>query len=81
MVTAVVLTVNVPLNFPARTVIVVGTVAAEFMDKRFTVAPLGPAGALRVTVAVEAAPPVTVRGLRVKEEIWAGLIVSVAIWG
>ena len=63
-VTVLVLTVNVPLVYPAMTVTLDGTVAADALLDRFTTAPPLGAGPLKVTVPVEGDPPLTVVGLR-----------------
>ena len=61
-VTLVVLTVKLALLAPAATVTLAGTVAADALLERYTVAPLA-AGPLRVIVPVEGDPPVTLVGL------------------
>ena len=67
-VTEVVVTVKLALLAPAGTVTLAGTaVAAELSDSDTTAPPLG-AGALKATVPVEALPPVTLVGLRLKAE-------------
>lgn len=62
-VTVLVLTVNVPLVYPAMTVTLDGTVAADALLERLTTAPPLGAGPLRVTVPVEEDPPLTLVGL------------------
>ena len=63
------LTVNVALVCPACTVTLEGTVATDvFALWSVTVAPPDGAAALRVTVPVELFPPLTLVGLRVREE-------------
>jgi hypothetical protein len=83
LVTVVVLTVNVALVAPEAIVTLAGTVAAAAPLERLTTAPLLGAGPLRVTVAVEKEPPVTLLGLTVIEErvgaVPAGVTVSVAV--
>ena len=78
--TGVVLTVKVALVLPAGTVTLAGTVAAPvlLLDKLTTAPPLG-AGALSVTVPVEELPPVTLVGLRLREESVGGVTVSEAV--
>src|SRR5438094_10025375 len=75
--TGVVLTVKVALVLPAGTVTLAGTVAAPvlLLDKLTTAPPLG-AGPLSVTVPVEELPPVTLDGLRLREESVGGATVS-----
>ena len=69
VVTALVLTVNVPLLAPAATVTVAGTVAVDvlLLERETTAPPVG-AGPLSVTVPVEGDPPVTLVGFSVSEE-------------
>jgi len=62
-VTVLVLTVNVPVEYPAMTVTLDGTVAADALLERFTTAPPLGAGPLKVTVPVEEDPPLTLVGL------------------
>ena len=67
-VTAVVVTVKLTLLAPAGTVTLAGTaVAPELSESDTTAPPLG-AAPLKVTVPVEALPPVTLVGLRLKAE-------------
>src|SRR5947209_10320106 len=75
--TGVVLTVKVAVVPPAGTVTLAGTVAAPvlLLDRLTTAPPLG-AGALSVTVPVEELPPVTLDGLRLREESVGGVTVS-----
>src|SRR5260370_41638293 len=68
VVTALVLTVNVPLLAPAATVTVAGTVAVDVLLERETTAPPVGAGPLSVTVPVEGDPPVTLVGFSVSGE-------------
>ena len=68
LVTAMVLTVNVALLAPARTVTLEGTLAAPLSLASITCAPPVSAGPLSVTVPVDCAPPVTLVGLSVSEE-------------
>ena len=65
---------------PAATVAVAGTVAAEvlLLAKPTAIPPAG-AGALNVTVPVEAVPPVTVAGLRLTELSAGAVMVRVAV--
>src|SRR5436309_6763353 len=78
--TGVVLTVKVALVLPAGTVTLTGTVAAPvlLLDKLTTAPPLG-AGALSVTVPVEELPPVTLDGLRLREESVGGVTAREAV--
>lgn len=71
--TDVVLTVNVPLVWPAGMVMEAGTVAAELPEDRETSTPVVPAGLPSVTVPVEVAPPVTAVGFSVIAEIVPGI--------
>ena len=67
-VTEVVVTVKFALVAPAGTVTLAGTaVAPELSESDTTAPPLG-AAALKVTVPVDALPPVTLLGLRLKAE-------------
>jgi len=68
MVTALVLTVNVALLAPARTVTLGGTLAAPLLLVSITCAPPVGAGPLSVTVPVDCTPPVTLVGFSVSEE-------------
>jgi len=73
--TLVVLTAKVALVLPAATVTLAGTVATEeFPLERATTAPPEGAAALRVTVPVELAPPLTLVGFRVSEEMLQELL-------
>lgn len=65
--TALVLTVKFALLAPVATVTVAGTVAADALLERYTVALLA-ADPLSVTVPVEADPPVTLAGLSASDE-------------
>ena len=67
-VTALVLTENVALAYPAPTVMLDGTVAEVLLLDRFTTAPPVGAAPLRVTVPVEEEPPFTLPGLSVTED-------------
>src|SRR5438093_115246 len=69
---------TVPLVLPAGTVTLAGTVAPPvlLLDRLTTAPPLG-AGALSVTVPVEELPPVTLDGLRLREESVGGAGVTV----
>jgi len=69
VVTVLVLTVNVALLAPARTVTLEGTLAAPLSLASITCAPPVSAGPLSVTVPVEdCAPPVTLVGFSISEE-------------
>jgi hypothetical protein len=81
--TAVVVTWNVPVVWPAATVAVAGTLADALLLDSATVA--APAAApLSVMVPVDAVPPATLVGFNVREVI-AGLTstvrLAVAVWG
>ena len=68
-VTLLVLTVNVALLAPAKTVTLAGTLAAPLSLVSSTCAPPVIAGPLNVTVPVEdCAPPVTLVGFNVRED-------------
>ena len=67
VVTLVVLTVKLALLAPAATVTLAGTVAAEALLERYTVALLA-AAPLRVIMPVEGDPPVTLVGLSPMDE-------------
>ncbi len=67
-VTLLVLTVNVALLAPAKTVTLAGTLAAPLSLVSSTCAPPVSAGPLSVTVPVDCAPPVTLVGFSVSEE-------------
>src|SRR5206468_11104086 len=72
--------VNAALVAPAGTVTLAGTVATarSLLESGISAPPAG-AAALRVTVPIEAAPPVTLMGLRFNEEsVVAGVRVSMA---
>ena len=78
-VTAVVDTVKFAALAPAGTVTLAGTVAtAGLVLRSATTAPPAGAAALRVTVPIEAAPPVTLWGLRLNEERLGRVTVSTA---
>lgn len=79
--TAVDVTVNVAVELPALTLTLAGTVAdALLLDSAIAVPPAG-AGALKVTVPVDGAPPVTLVGFNVTEDnVTAGVIPSSAVW-
>jgi hypothetical protein len=61
--TPLVLTVKFALIAPSATATLAGTVAADALLERYTVAPPLGAAPLRVTVPVEGDPPVTLVGL------------------
>jgi len=64
---------------PAGTVTLVGTVATNGLPlKRMTTVPPAGAAMLRITVPVEAAPPVTRAGFRVNEVRLGAVTVSTA---
>jgi hypothetical protein len=68
-VTGLVDTVKLALVAPAATVTVAGTVAtAVSLLESVTSTPPAGAGVIRLTVPVDAAPPVTLVGLRLSEE-------------
>ena len=67
-VTEVVVTVKLTLLAPAGTVTLAGTVVAPELSESDTTAPPLGAAPLKVTVLVEALPPVTLVGLRLKAE-------------
>jgi hypothetical protein len=75
--TFVVLTENVPELFPARIVTELGTGAeVELLDKLIE-RPLAGATPLILTVAVDAAPPLTEVGLRVIDTMTGAVMLSV----
>ncbi len=66
--TLTVVTVKLADELPERTVTDVGTFARlGILLDNFTTKPAAGAGAVSVTVPIDAAPPVTVSGLRVNE--------------
>jgi hypothetical protein len=67
-VTALVVTVNVALVAPPATVTLAGTVAADALLERDTIAPPLGAAPLSVTVPIDDVPPLTLVGLRVTED-------------
>jgi len=77
---AYVVTVKVAVVLPAGTVTVAGTVAAEvlLLASPTGIPPVG-AGALNVTVPVEAIPPVTVAGFTLTELSAGAITVRVAV--
>src|SRR5580704_11999443 len=82
-VTALVVTVNVALVAPAATVTLAGTVAADALLERETIAPPLGAAPLSVTVPIDDVPPLTLAGLRVTEDsatAVAGFTVSKVVW-
>ena len=64
---------------PAATETLAGTIAAGLLLDRVTVAPPVGAAAFRVTVPVEAVPPVTLVGLTLTAETDGGLTVKVVL--
>jgi hypothetical protein len=80
LVTAVVVAANVPVVLPAAIVKVAGTVACAELLARLIDAPPEPALADRVTVHVLEAPPTTVAGEQLTEEIVIGVTVIDAAW-
>lgn len=79
-VTALVATENVTLEFPAAILTLAGTVADALLLVSATKRPPAGAGAVKVTVPVEEAPPVTLAGFSDIEDSAAGaLIVSCAV--
>jgi hypothetical protein len=78
--TGVVVTVNVVELLPDSTVTVAGTVAAAVLPLA-SVTTTPPVGAVvfSVTVAVDMAPPITLVGLSVTEEICGGFTVRAAV--
>ena len=78
--TVFVFTVNVAFDAPAATAIEPGTVAAGLFEVSITTTPSAGASPLRVTVAVDELPAVTLAGLRARDasEI-AGWTVSGAV--
>ena len=79
METAFVVILNVEDVEPAGIVTVAGTVALVVLDSSFATAPPAGAGPLSATVAVEATPPATVPGCRVKLDNTDGLIAIVVV--
>ena len=77
--TGVVLTGKVAVVCPAATVTLAATVAAPLSLDNATTAPPAGAALPKVTVPVEALPPVTVDGLTETADRLGGLIVSVAL--
>ena len=78
--TGVVFTVNVALWEPAGTVTLAETMAAAELEDRVTTAPPEGAAEDNITVPCEAAPPVTVVGLRLRvESIIGGCTVIEAV--
>lgn len=79
--TKVLVTVKVAVVAPAATATFAGTVAAALFDDNVTVlcAAVPAAGAFKVTVPVEVAPEITLKGLRVTDETSTGLIVNPAV--
>jgi hypothetical protein len=69
---------NVAVVAPAATVTVEGTVAVALSLRSETIAPPAGAGLFKVTVPVEPRPPVTVDGLKLRDETAGGLIVREA---
>ncbi len=66
--TLTVVTLKLADELPEETVTVVGTFARlGILLDNFTTKPAAGAGAVRITVPIDVAPPVTVLGLRVNE--------------
>lgn len=65
---------------PPSTLTVAGMVALAEFFARVTTMPAAAAGPLRVTVPVEASPPVTAEGLNVMEATTGGKMPRVAVW-
>ncbi len=79
-VTALVVTVNVAVVFPAVTLTVAGTVADELLLDSATEIPPAGAAELRVTVPVEELPPLTLVGFSdTALSVTAGAIVRAAV--
>jgi len=72
-------TVKVAETLPAGILTVIGTVAAELSDDKFTTTPEGPARPFSVIVPVEDVPPRTVVGLSVRDDILATPMVKGAL--
>jgi hypothetical protein len=77
--TTAVVTVKVFEDVPAATVTLTGTAAAALELEIATVAPPVGAAPVRVTVPLEAAPPVTLAGLTVTDRSEGGSTVSDAV--
>ena len=77
--TAVVVTVNVPVFWLAATVTVAGTLASALLLNRLTTTPPVGAGPAKVTVPVEGLPPMTVAGLSASDWTVVGFTVRVAL--
>jgi hypothetical protein len=77
--TAVVLTLNVTLDFPAPTGTLAGKVAAELLLASLITNPPVGGTPVNVIVPVEGSPPTTVPGARVTCWIVAGFTVSTAL--
>ncbi len=77
--TGVVAVVKVALVLPLGTVTLAGTVAEALSLLNCTTAPPAGAGALRVTVPSEVAPPVTLAGLTKRVFKTGGFTVSDAV--
>jgi len=71
---------NVPVEEPAATMKEAATVAEVDDDVRATVTPLFFGTALRVTVPVDVAPPISVEGDRESAVIANGVTESVAVF-
>jgi hypothetical protein len=72
--------VNAALVAPAGTVTLAGTVATVgLLLESATITPLAGAAVFRVTVPIEAAPPVTLVGLRLNAERVVGFTVGVTV--
>ena len=80
VVTVLVVTMNVAVEAPTAMETVAGSFAEAEDEVRATlIAPLPAGTALRVTVAVDDAPPTTEAGESVKPVIWNGLTVSTIV--
>jgi hypothetical protein len=82
VVTVFVVMLNAALLLPAAIVTVAGTVAEALLVDKDTERPPAGAAPLRVTVAVEDVPPVTLTGFTESEEraaVTAGVILSAAV--
>jgi len=78
--TAVVLTVNVPVDDPIATLTVAGTIADVELEASLTAMTLLPAVALRLTDPLTDTPPTTLVGDNIKLLTVRGITASVAAW-